>query len=66
MPFDPKPRELCADPKLGTRKGWTWCPECAGIQPPGHICKDPIEAMDATQLRALVRVMRLAASGGKR
>lgn len=57
-PFDPEPRELCPDPQLGTREGWEWCAECAGIQPPGHVCRDPIVMMCAEELRALIRQMR--------
>ncbi len=59
-PFDPTPPKLCPDPQLGTRDGWTWCADCCGIQSPGHVHGDPIEQMDAEELRRLVRVMRLA------
>lgn len=30
------PPKLCPDPKDGTREGWAWCAECAGIKEPGH------------------------------
>ncbi len=52
--------KLTPDPKMGTRDGWDFCVTCGGIQPPGHICRDPIELMDAEELRGLIRVMRLA------
>ncbi len=59
-PFDPTPPKLCPDPQLGTRVGYEWCADCCGIQPPGHVHGDPIEQMDAEELRRLVRVMRMA------
>ncbi len=47
-------RVLTPDPLLGTREGWRWCPECAGIQPPTHQ-HDEFEAMSREELLALVR-----------
>lgn len=46
--------KLALDPP----KGFAWCVTCAAMQPAEHVCNDPIEHMNAEQLRALVRTMR--------
>lgn len=49
-------RRLKPDPIDGTREGWRFCDECAGIQSPTH-AHDEFESMSRDELLARLRAL---------